>query len=322
MKPIGAAVSLIVWVCGAWPAPGADKPRVVELWPGKAPDETRDIGPETVRMSPKLSKKEVEVTEPTRLVTNVSKPTITIHRPAKDKDTGAAILICPGGGYWNLYWELEGEEVAAWLNSQGVTGIILKYRVPRRPDDTRGEPARRPLQDAQRAVSLVRSRAKDWGIDPNRIGMVGFSAGGHLAIATATSFEKRTYEPVDDIDKISCRPDFAIAAYSGYLKAKDKDELHPGLRIPAGTPPIFLVHGGADIISDPNNSVVMYLALKRAGIPAELHIYAGAAHDFAVRKVDHPCSTWTESCLDWLRNQGFLRPAKSSATGALAPWDP
>ncbi|HKB03091.1 MAG TPA: alpha/beta hydrolase, partial [Gemmataceae bacterium] len=176
MKRIVAAVSLITWLCMASPAAGADKPLVVELWPGKVPDETRDIGPETVRMSPKLTKKEVEVTEPTRLVTNVSKPTITIYRPAKDRDTGAAILICPGGGYWNLYWELEGEEVAAWLNSQGVTGILLKYRVPRRPDEPKGEPARRPLQDAQRAVSLVRSKAKEWRIDPKRIGMVGFSA--------------------------------------------------------------------------------------------------------------------------------------------------
>ena len=202
-------------------------------------------------MSPKLDRKQVEVTEPTRMVTNVTKPTITIYRPAKDKDTGTAMVICPGGGYWNLYWELEGEEVAAWLNSLGVTGIILKYRVPRRPDEPKGEPARRPLQDAQRAVSLVRSKAKEWGIDPERIGMVGFSAGGHLAIATATSFDKRTYEPIDDIDKVSCRPDFAILVYSGYLKAKDKDELAPGLRVPKGTPPIFLAHGGADLISDP-----------------------------------------------------------------------
>src|SRR5262245_2803596 len=210
MKRFLAAFSLIASLCVAWPAAGADKPMVVELWPGKAPDETTDIGPERVRMSPKLTKKEVEVTDPTRLVTDVSKPTITVHRPAKDKDTGAAILICPGGGYWNLFWELEGEEVAAWLIAQGVTGITPKYRVPRRPDDTRGEPARRPLQDAQRAVSLVRSKAREWDIDPQRIGMIGFSAGGHLAIATATSFEKRTYEASDDIDKVSCRPDFAI----------------------------------------------------------------------------------------------------------------
>jgi acetyl esterase/lipase len=292
-----------------------NSPRIIELWPGKAPDEVPGIGDEYVRMSPKMTRKEVEVTVPTLLVTNVTKPSITMYRPAKDKDTGTAVVICPGGGYWNLYWELEGEEVAAWLNSLGVTGIILKYRVPRRTDDTKGEPARRPLQDAQRAVSLIRNKANEWGIDPKKIGMVGFSAGGHLAIATATSFEKRTYEPSDDVDKISCRPDFAILAYSGYLKAKDKDELASGLKIPKDTPPIFLVHGGADIISDADHSEVMYKALKKAGIPAELHIYAGAAHDFAVRPSDQPCSTWTRSCADWMRHLGFLgsksQPGKS-----------
>ena len=139
--------------------------------------------------------------------------------------------------------------------------------------------------------------------------MVGFSAGGHLALATATRFEQRTYEPVDDIDKTSCRPDFAVLCYSGYLKAKAKDELAPGLRIPAGTPPILLVHGGDDIISDPGHSVVTYLALKRAGVPAELHIYATAAHDFGVRPSDHPCSTWTQACASWLRHLGFLTPS-------------
>jgi len=258
-------------------------------------------------MSPKLDRKQVEVTEPTKLITGVTNPTITLYRPAKGKESGTAMLICPGGGYWDLYWQLEGEEVAAWLNSIGVTGIILKYRVPRRPDEPKGEPARRPLQDAQRAVSLVRSKAGEWGLDPHRIGIVGFSAGGHLAIATATSFDKRTYEPTDDIDKISCRPDFAIPVYSGYLKAKDKDELAAGLLVPTGTPPVFLVHGGDDIISSPEQSVFMYLALKRAGVPAELHIYATAAHDFGVRTSDHPCSTWTQACAIWLRHQGFLK---------------
>jgi acetyl esterase/lipase len=294
-------------MCVAWPVVGADDSLVVELWPGKVPDESGNIGPEKFLMSPKLDHKQVEVTEPTQMVTGVTKPTITIHRPAKDKDTGTAMLICPGGGYWNLYRQLEGEEVAVWLNSLGVTGIILKYRVPRRPDDPKGEPARRPLQDAQRALSLVRSKGSEWGIAPQRIGMVGFSAGGHLAIATATSFDKRTYEPIDDIDKISCRPDFAIAIYSGYLKAADKDELAPGLRIPVGTPPIFLAHGGEDIVSPPEHTVLMYLALKRAGVPAELHIYATATHDFGFRASDHPCSTWTGSCANWLRHQGFLK---------------
>ena len=314
MKRIGS-ISLMTCLWVAWTVAGADdktfvakNPLVVELWPGTPPDEIGKIGAEYVRMSPRLDRKQVEVTEPTRMITDVTKPTLTIYRSPKEKDTGTAILICPGGGYWNLYWQLEGEEVAEWLNSLGVTGIILKYRVPRRPDEPQGEPARRPLQDAQRAVSLVRSKAGEWGISPERIGIVGFSAGGHLAIATATSFDKRTYEGIDDIDKISCRPDFAIPVYSGYLKVKDKDELAPGLRIPTGTPPVFLAHGGDDIVSPPEHSVLMYLALKRAGVPAELHIYATAAHDFGVRKSDHPCSTWTESCANWLRHQGFLKP--------------
>jgi acetyl esterase/lipase len=302
-----STLSLVGCVCVCWTAPGADKPLVVVLWPGDAPDETGTTGAEKVLMSPKLDRKQVEVTEPTRMVTNVSRPTITVYRPAKEKDTGTAVIICPGGGYWNLYWELEGEEVAAWLNSIGVTGIVLKYRVPRRPDEPKGEPARRPLQDAQRAVRVVRSRAKDWGIDPDRIGMVGFSAGGHLVIATATNFEKRTYKPTDDTDTISCRPDFAIAVYSGYLKDKAKDELAPGLRVPRGTPPVFLAHGDDDVISPPEHSVVMYRALVRAGVPVELHIYAEVTHDFGVRVNDRPCSTWTRSCTDWMRQRGLLK---------------
>jgi acetyl esterase/lipase len=306
MKRIAAALLLVICFCLTGPAAGGDKPLVVELWPGKVPEEPGGIGPEKIVLSPKLERKQVEVTDSTRMITNVTRPTITIYRPAKDKDNGAAVLICPGGGYWNLYWELEGEEVAAWLNSLGVTGIILKYRVPRRSDEPKGEPARRPQQDAQRAVSLVRARSKEWGIDPKRIGMIGFSAGGHLAIATATSFDKRGYESQDEIDQVSSRPDFAIAAYSGYLKSKDKDELAPGLRVPAGTPPIFLVHGSDDPISPPEHSLFMYLALKRAGIPAELHIYAGVTHDFGVRRSDRPCGTWTETCAQWLRQQRVL----------------
>lgn len=304
MKRVVSLLAVFLGTIGGVSA--ADKPLVVELWPGKVPDEEPGvIGPEKELMSPKHDRKQVEVTESTRLISNVTKPAIFIYKPAKEKDTGAAMLICPGGGYWNLFWQLEGEEVAAWLNSMGVTGIILKYRVPRRPDEPRGVPSRRPLQDAQRAVSLVRSRAKEWSIDPKRIGMIGFSAGGHLSIATATSFEKRTYEPQDDVDKISCRPDFAVLAYSGYLKDKDKDEA--ALRVPKETPPVFIVHGGEDIISTPEHSLFMYLALKRAGVSAELHIYANTAHDFAVRSADRPYSAWTKACADWLRDQGLLK---------------
>jgi acetyl esterase/lipase len=284
----------------------AEPPLVVELWPGGPPEESGGIGPERVRMSPKLDREQVEVTEPTRLITDVTKPTLTVCRPEREADTGTAMLICPGGGYWDLYWELEGEEVAAWLNSIGVTGIILKYRVPRRPDERKGEPARRPLQDAQRAVSLVRSKARQWGLDPRRIGMIGFSAGGHLALVTATQFADRTYKSRDEIDTVDCRPDFVIAVYSGYLKARGRNELAPGWHIPTNAPPVFLAHGGDDIISPPEHSVLMYLALKQAAVPAELHIYAGAAHDFGVRPSDQPCSKWTTSCADWLRHQGIL----------------
>lgn len=300
-----ASTILLVLSIFAPPAALAAEPLVLELWPGKPPDEIGNIGPERTRMSPKLDRKQVEVTDPTKLITAVTKPTITVSRPPKDKDTGTSVLICPGGGYWNLYWELEGEEVASWLNSIGITGIILKYRVPRRPGEPEKEPARRPLQDAQRAMSLVRSKTNEWSI--SRIGIIGFSAGGHLTIATATGFEKRTYEPVDDIDKISCRPDFAIAVYSGYLKTKDKDEIAPGLHVPTNTPPIFLVHGNDDIVSSPEESLFMYLALKRANIPAELHIYADTTHDFGVRPSNYPHSKWTDTCAAWLRHQGFLK---------------
>jgi acetyl esterase/lipase len=286
----------------------AADPIIVEIWPaGKVPDEPGTISAEYTRMSPAGGRKDLEVTEPTLMVTNVTRPTLTIYRPQKEKETGTAMLICPGGGYWNLYWQLEGEEVAQWANSIGVTGIILKYRVPRRPDEPRGQPARRPVQDAQRAVSLVRSRAAEWNIDPERIGLVGFSAGGHLAIAAATSFEKRTYEPLDDIDKVSCRPNFSIPVYSGYLKAQDKDELAAGLSVPNQTPPVFLVHGSDDTVSPPEGSVVMYLALKRAGVPAELHLYAGTTHDFGVRKADRPYADWTGACARWLKDQRLLR---------------
>jgi acetyl esterase/lipase len=285
----------------------ADLPLVVDIWRGDAPGEKGTAAVERTRLSPKLDRKQVEVTEQTMLITDVAKPTLTICRPAKDKDAGTAVLICPGGGYWDLYWQLEGEEVAAWLNSVGVTGIILKYRVPRHPDEPKSEPARRPLQDAQRAVSLVRSQASEWHLSPQRIGIMGFSAGGHLAIATATSFAQRTYEPRDEVDNVSCRPDFAVAVYPGYLKVKDKDELAPWLHVPEGTPPVFLAHGGEDIISPPEHSLLMYQALKRAGVTAELHIYAGAAHDFGVRPSDQPCTAWTNACVRWLRHLGFLK---------------
>jgi acetyl esterase/lipase len=283
----------------------AAEPLVVDLWPGKTPGDTEIGREERSRIHPS------PLVGPTKLITNVTKPTLTIYSPPEDKNTGTAMIICPGGGYWDLYWELEGEEVAAWLNSVGITGIILKYRVPRRPGEVRGEPPLGPQLDAQRAVSLVRSRAAEWKINPSRIGMVGFSAGGHLALATATNFEKRTYEPIDAIDETSSRPDFAVLCYSGYLKAKDKDEIWPGLRIPANTPPIFLAHANDDSTkvggSDAENSAFMYLGLKRAGIPVELHIYASGNHDFGVRQNGTLPASWPRLCLDWLRSLDLLK---------------
>lgn len=301
MHRIAFSICLLAGILATCAAFAAD-PLVVELWPGKTPGDVGIQGEENSR-----TYRSQLIAGPTRLITNVTKPTLTIYQPAKDKNVGTAMLICPGGGYHDLFWELEGEEVAAWLNSLGMTGIILKYRCPRRPGDVKGEPPLGPLLDAQRAVSLVRSRAAEWGIDPRRIGMVGFSAGGHLALATATRFEKREYDPLDAADEASCRPDFAVLCYSGYLKAKDKDEISPGIRIPAGTPPIFLAHSSDDKISDPEHSVMMYLALRRAGVPAELHVYATGDHDFGVRQNEKLPSSWTQLCVRWLRSRDLLK---------------
>jgi acetyl esterase/lipase len=298
------AASLLAGWFVASPAFTAE-PLVVELWPGKAPGDIGIKGEETSRIH------QSPLVGPTKLITNVTKPTLTIYRPAREKNTGTAMVICPGGGYWDLYWELEGEEVAAWLNSVGMTGIILKYRCPRRPGEVKGEPALGPQLDAQRAVSLVRSRAAEWGIDPGRIGIVGFSAGGHLALATATNFAKRLYEPIDD--NVSCRPDFAVMCYPGYLKAKDKDEIRPAIHVPRDTPPIFLAHASDDRESYggslSENSALMYLALKRAGIPAELHIYATGDHDFGVRQNEKLPSSWPRLCVKWLQSQKLLKPS-------------
>jgi acetyl esterase/lipase len=280
----------------------AAEPIVVDVWPGKTPGDVGIKGEESTRYY-----ESALIRGRTKLITNVTNPTLTIYQPPQESNTGTAMLICPGGGYHDLFWELEGEEVAAWLNAQGMTGIILKYRCPRRPGDVKGEPPLGPLLDAQRAVSLVRSRAAEWHIDPSRIGMVGFSAGGHLALATATSFEKRNYESIDAVDDASCRPDFAVLCYSGYLKAKDKDEIAAGIRIPTQTPPIFLAHATDDSISDAEHSAFMYVALKRAGVPAELHVYATGNHDFGVRQNEKLPSTWTDLCLKWLRSRELLK---------------
>jgi acetyl esterase/lipase len=310
MKRFIVRCSLLAYFSITIPVLAADKPLVIAVWPGKpADDDAGTIGAEKF-FELQVGGKPYQVAgKPTKWLTNVTRPTLTIYRPAKDKDTGVAMLICPGGGYHNLGWDVEGEEVAEWVNSIGVTGIILKYRCPRRPGDVKGVPPAGPLKDAQRAISLVRSKAKDWGIDPNRIGMIGFSAGGHLVGSTATNFEKRAYEPVDDVDKVSCRPDFGIMLYSGYFKVKEG--LSPTVHTPDKTPPLFFVHASDDTISDVEHSVTFYLALKRAKIDAELHVYASGGHGFAVRQLGGPSDSWTRTCTDWLRNRGILKGIKA-----------
>ncbi len=272
----------------------AGEPQVLDVWPGDVPGEEGGLGEEKV-LPQKEGQKEV-----VRL-TNVTRPTLTVYRPDKKKDTGAAVVICPGGGYHILAMDLEGEEVAAWLNSIGATGIVLKYRVPAR----KGQPRHlAPLQDAQRAVSLVRSKAKQLGIDPKRIGILGFSAGGHLAAAAATNHDRRHYEPVDDADEVSCRPDFVVLVYPAYL-AKD-GELSPEIRVDEKTPPVFFAHAGDDRIS-PENSIAMYLALRKAGVPAELHVYGSGGHGFGLRPSEHPCSTWPDRCAAWMEKAAMKK---------------
>jgi acetyl esterase/lipase len=283
-----------------------EPPQVVPVWPQETVGDHGSIGAERIRAP------EDSPTKDAIWITRVSRPTLSVFHPAESSNTRVAIIVCPGGGYWNLAWDKEGTEVAEWLQSIGITGIVLKYRVPRRPGEPEPLPAPGPLLDAQRAVRIVRSRAAEWEIDPERIGIMGFSAGGHLAIMTATSFDRPAYAALDAIDEQSCRPNFAIAAYPGYILTRpDSSELADYIRIPAGTGPMFLVHASDDEEpgAPPEQSVAMYLALRRAGVPAELHIYANGRHGFGVRPSDLPVAQWPARCEEWLVQQGFLARA-------------
>jgi acetyl esterase/lipase len=303
MRTIAKVSALLVLPAFVTFAGSAERPLVVDVWPGTAPGETASVGEEKY-LEQKPNEKQV------KRLTNVSKPTLAIFRPVKDKDTGAAVVICPGGGYHILAWDLEGEEVAQWLNTLGITGIILKYRVPRRPGQANDKPPIGPLQDAQRTMSLVRSKAKEWKLDPKRIGILGFSAGGHLAAAASTNFDNRAYDPIDDIDKESCRPDFAVLAYPAYLVLADKNELAPDIRVSKKSPPTFFVHAADDGVKA-ENSIVMALALKKAGVSSELHMYSSGGHGFGLRPSKDPCSTWPARCAEWFATQGIVKRAST-----------
>ena len=194
--------------------------------------------------------------------------------------------------------------MAEWLNSIGVTGILLKYRVPRREGTAQGESPLEPLQDAQRVLRLIRSKAADWGIDPARLGMLGFSAGGSLTARASTSFDKKTYEVLDAVDGLSARPDFAVLVYPGGV---EKDgELKPEITVSSQTPPMFFAHAGDDRVRA-ENSVLLYLALRKVDVPAELHIYTSGGHGFGLRPSESPSSTWPARCGEWIQNQGWLK---------------
>jgi acetyl esterase/lipase len=254
------------------------------------------------------------------------KPSLTIYLPAKEIATGAAVVICPGGGYGHLAMDHEGHQIAQWLNSFGVAGFILQYRHSRSGAGY-GHPA--PLQDAQRAVRTVRARAKEWNVDPDRIGILGFSAGGHLASSAGTHFQNRYNDVKDSIDKVSCRPDFMILIYPvisftesfthkgsrrNLLGDNPKRELVEKMsnerQVTPETPPTFLVHGNDDTGVPSENSIFFYLALRKAKVPAEIHIYENGRHGFGLGKNFGPVSSWPTRCQDWMKNRGLLDDKK------------
>ncbi|MFI5361094.1 MAG: alpha/beta hydrolase [Elusimicrobiota bacterium] len=243
-------------------------------------------------------------------VENVSQPTMTVYPPV-GKNTGVAVIVFPGGGYLGLAIDLEGTEVCDWLMDKGITCVLLKYRVPRSGQywdkklNRHVEPkVPAALQDAQRTVSLVRSRAAQWGVDPRKIGVLGFSAGGHLAAQTSTAFERRAYKPLDAADKESCRPDFAVPIYPGHLNMDGK--LNPKMRVPAGTPPTFLLQAEDDHVDGVEQSLVYYGALKNAGVPVEMHLYAEGGHAFGLRPTKYPITGWPQLVETWLGTIGMI----------------
>jgi acetyl esterase/lipase len=267
---------------------------VVKLWPGKAPGETKEIGPEKYQ--------ENKPGDTIKRLTNVSEPTISVYPAPKDKATGAAVLVAPGGGYSILAIEHEGTDVCTWLNAIGVTAVLLKYRVPvREGQEPRTLAA---IQDAQRAMSLVRSRTTEWGIDPTRVGMLGFSAGGNLTAWTCCH-DKREYAAADDADKQPFRPNFAVLVYPGGVVDKG-GALRPEFAVTKDTPPMCFVHASNDNVSS-ENSVAMYLACKKAGVPAEMHLYAAGGHGFGMRKGPHPAATWPDRVGEWMTARGYLK---------------
>lgn len=279
------------------PSPGHTQ---VPIWPGAVPDA--QFGPPA----------NTETMEPGD-VANVARPTMTVYSP-KGENTGVAVVVFPGGGYSVLAIDLEGTEVCDWLTSKGITCVLLKYRVPHtgpqwddRCNCQVNPKAPMALEDAQRTMGLVRFHAAEYHVDPHKVGVLGFSAGGHLSAAISTHFDKRLYPAVDAADKESSRPDFAVALYPGHLWiSTDKFELNPDVPVTRRTPPTFLVQAGNDNVDSVNHSLVYYIALKNAGVPVEMHLYAEGKHAFGLRPTKYPITRWPQLVETWLRTIGMI----------------
>lgn len=281
----------------------------VAIWPGKAPDAEALPGPETTESDPKF----LIAGKPVVGVYNVAVPTMTVYQPA-GKNTGVAVVVFPGGGFEELAIDLEGTEVCDWLTSKGITCVLLKYRVPSLPFDWHCKcrpndlaTSTLALEDAQRTMGLVRLHAAEWHIDPHKIGVLGFSAGGYLVAEISTDYKRRLYAPVDAADKESCRPDFAVAVYPGHLRVGDKGyRLNPNVPVTRQTPPTFLVQAEDDYVDGVNQSVAYYIALKDARVPVELHLYAHGGHAFGLRPTKLPITKWPQLVETWLRTIGMI----------------
>lgn len=297
-------VAALFAVLASLPAPplaAAEPPTVLNVWPGTPPGDTKTLPPEGD--TTKADGRTVAGRRVTR-IGNVSTPQLAVYRPASAKDSGASVIICPGGGYNILAYDLEGTEVAEWLNEIGVTAIVLKYRVPARDPQKRWVAA---VQDAQRSVSIVRSKAAEWNLDPKRIGILGFSAGGSAAGLAALFGDQRQYSTADRIDAVSCRPDFALLIYPAYFVERGQTQLRDDVSVPKDVPPMFFVHAFDDGIPV-QNSLLLAAAVKNAGGSAEVHVYDTGGHGYGLRHVPElPVTTWPKRAEEWLARRGLLR---------------
>ena len=294
---------------GWQPTPGHEQ---VEIWPGAVPDAISNPKPESVGPPPGR--------EWWPRANDVSRPTMTVYAP-QGHNTGIAVVVFPGGGYQFVAMDSEGTEICDWLTSRGITCVLLKYRVPGSGPYWDGlnkrhvEPrARTALQDAQRTLGLVRLNAATWHVDPHKVGVIGFSAGGHIVAGVSTNFAQRTYPAVDAADKESCRPDFAIAVYPGHLWGGEGNAARAGthlyiasdINVRADTPPTFLVHAEDDPVDGVEESLSYYLALKMAGVPVEMHLYAQGGHAFGLRASKLPIGQWPKLVETWLQTIEML----------------